>query len=129
QRRRSHDVAKANERAQMMQRHLEFLLPFHIDAHGIVFQMRVSIRCHDIKCVEYLIHCVLQFVKFIQVIESYNMTTLNIRLTEQIEQRLSEEAERENKTRSEIARDALNWYLLEIEKKRFMNQLLEEART
>lgn len=57
------------------------------------------------------------------------MTTLNIRLTEQIEQRLSEEAERENKTRSEIARDALNWYLLEIEKKRFMNQLLEEART
>jgi predicted transcriptional regulator len=36
------------------------------------------------------------------------MTTLNIRLTEQIEQRLSEEAERENKTRSEIARDALN---------------------
>lgn len=57
------------------------------------------------------------------------MTTLNIRLTEQIEQRLSEEAERENKTRSEIARDALNWYLLEIEKKRFMDQLLEEART
>lgn len=56
------------------------------------------------------------------------MTTLNIRLTEQIEQRLSEEAERENKTRSEIARDALNWYLLEIEKKRFMDQLLEEAR-
>ncbi|MDV6340336.1 hypothetical protein R2083_01035 [Nitrosomonas sp. Is35] len=57
------------------------------------------------------------------------MTTLNIRLTGQIEQRLSEEAERENKTRSEIARDALNWYLLEIEKKRFMDQLLEEART
>ena len=57
------------------------------------------------------------------------MTTLNIRLTEQIEQRLSEEAERENKTRSEIARDALNWYLTEIEKKRFMDQLLEEART
>ncbi len=56
------------------------------------------------------------------------MTTLNIRLTGQIEQRLSEEAERENKTRSEIARDALNWYLLEIEKKRFMDQLLEEAR-
>ena len=56
------------------------------------------------------------------------MTTLNIRLTEQIEQRLSEEAERENKTRSEIARDALNWYLLEIEKKRFMDQLLKEAR-
>jgi len=75
-----------------------------------------------------MVHYVLQFVKFIQVIGSYIMTTLNIRLTEQIEQRLSEEAERENKTRSEIARDALNWYLLEIEKKRFMDQLLEEAR-
>ena len=57
------------------------------------------------------------------------MTTLNIRLTEQIEQRLTEEAARENKTRSEIARDALDWYLLEIEKKRFMDQLLEEARS
>lgn len=57
------------------------------------------------------------------------MTMLNIRLTGQIEQRLTEEAERENKTRSEIARDALNWYLLEIEKKRFMDQLLEEARS
>lgn len=57
------------------------------------------------------------------------MTTLNIRLTEQIEQRLTEEAERENKTRSEIARDALTWYLTEIEKKRFMDQLLEEARS
>jgi len=57
------------------------------------------------------------------------MATLNIRLTEQIEQRLTEEAVRENKTRSEIARDALDWYLLEIEKKRFMDQLLEEARS
>lgn len=57
------------------------------------------------------------------------MSMLNIRLTEQIEQQLAEEARRENKTRSEIARDALNWYLTEIEKKRFMDQLLEEART
>ncbi len=56
------------------------------------------------------------------------MTTLNIRLTGQIEQQLAEEARRENKTRSEIARDALTWYLTEIEKKRFMDQLLEEAR-
>ena len=56
------------------------------------------------------------------------MTTLNIRLSDQIEQRLADEARRENKTRSEIARDALTWYLTEIEKKRFMDQLLEEAR-
>jgi len=56
------------------------------------------------------------------------MSMLNIRLTDQIEQQLSEEARRENRTRSEIARDALTWYLTEIEKKRFMDQLLEEAR-
>lgn len=56
------------------------------------------------------------------------MSMLNIRLTDQIEQQLSAEARRENKTRSEIARDALIWYLTEIEKKRFMDQLLEEAR-
>jgi predicted transcriptional regulator len=56
------------------------------------------------------------------------MAMLNIRLTDQIEQQLSEEARRENRTRSEIARDALTWYLTEIEKKRFMDQLLEEAR-
>lgn len=46
------------------------------------------------------------------------MTTLNIRLTDWIEQRLNEEAARENKTRSEVACDALTWYLTEIEKKR-----------
>ncbi len=57
------------------------------------------------------------------------MTILNIRLTDQIERRLTEEAQRENKTRSEIARDALTWYLTEIEKKRFMDQLLEKARS
>jgi predicted DNA-binding protein len=57
------------------------------------------------------------------------MSMLNIRLTEQIEQQLAEEARRENKTRSEIVRDALNWYLTEVEKKRFMDQLLKEART
>jgi len=57
------------------------------------------------------------------------MTTLNLRLTDQIDQQLSQEAQRENRTRSEVARDALAWYLAEIEKSRFMNELLEEART
>lgn len=56
------------------------------------------------------------------------MVMLNIRLTGQIEQQLTEEAQRENKTRSGIARDALAWYLTEAEKKRFMDQLVEEAR-
>lgn len=52
-------------------------------------------------------------------IRERNMSMLNIRLTDQIEQQLSEEARRENRTRSEIARDALTWYLTEIEKKTF----------
>lgn len=49
----------------MMQRHLEFLLPFHVDAHGIVFQMRVGTGRHNVECVEDFVHFVLQFVKFI----------------------------------------------------------------
>lgn len=57
------------------------------------------------------------------------MSTLNIRLTDQLDQQLSHEAQLENRTRSDVARDALAWYLAEIEKKRFMNQLLDEART
>ena len=56
------------------------------------------------------------------------MAMLNILLTGQIEQQLAEEAQRKNKTRSEIAHDALAWYLAEVEKKRFIDQLLEEAR-
>jgi predicted DNA-binding protein len=56
------------------------------------------------------------------------MSTLNLRLPDQIDQQLSLEAQRENRTRSEVARDALAWYLNEMEKSRFMNQLVEEAR-
>ncbi len=56
------------------------------------------------------------------------MSTLNLRLTDQIDRQLSQEAHRENRTRSEVARDALAWYLTEMEKSRFMNQLVEEAR-
>lgn len=56
------------------------------------------------------------------------MAMLTIRLTDSIEQQLAQEARRENKTRSEIALDALAWYLTEVEKKRFMTQLLDEAR-
>lgn len=51
-----------------------------------------------------------------------------MRLTGQIDQRLSLEAQRESQTRPEVARDALDWYLTEMEKSRFMNQLVEEAR-
>lgn len=56
------------------------------------------------------------------------MSTLNLRLSEQIDRQLSLEAQRENRTRSEVARDALAWYLTEMERSRFMNQLVEEAR-
>ena len=56
------------------------------------------------------------------------MSTLNLRLTDNMDRQLSLEAQRENRTRSEVARDALAWYLTEMEKSRFMNQLVEEAR-
>jgi len=61
-------------------------------------------------------------------IKVHIMTTLNLRLTDQIDQQLSQEAQRENRTRSEVAREALAWYLTEMKKSRFMNQLVEEAR-
>ena len=61
-------------------------------------------------------------------IKVHIMSTLNLRLTDQIDQQLSQEAQRENRTRSEVAREALAWYLTEMEKSRFMNQLVEEAR-
>ena len=38
------------------QRYLELFLPFHIDTHGIVFQMRIGIRRHDVERVKDLVH-------------------------------------------------------------------------
>lgn len=55
------------------------------------------------------------------------MPTFSIRIPDELDQRLSEAAEREQRARSDVARDAIHWYLETMEKKRFMQTILEEA--
>ena len=42
-------VAEADDAAEVMQGDLQALLPLHVDAHGVVLQVRVGIWSHDIK--------------------------------------------------------------------------------
>lgn len=55
-------------------------------------------------------------------------TTLSIRLSEELEERLDQEARLRETNRSEVARQALADYLRRSERERFMAELLEEAR-
>lgn len=54
------------------------------------------------------------------------MLALSLRLPEELENRLEEEAHREGVPRSEVARQAISDYLARRE--RFMNELVAEAR-
>ena len=56
------------------------------------------------------------------------MTTLNMRLDDELDQRLSREARLENQTRSELARAAIADYLAQRERRRFQDELLRAAR-
>ena len=56
------------------------------------------------------------------------MTAISLRLPEELEARLSEEAELEGKPRSEIAREAIADYLVRRERERFMAELVAEMR-
>lgn len=56
------------------------------------------------------------------------MSTLNVRLPEELEQQLAREAERAHKPRSELARDAIRRYLTELERERFLEELTRSAR-
>ncbi len=56
------------------------------------------------------------------------MTALSLRLPEDFDARLEEEARLTGKTRSEIARQAIAEFLERREKARFMAELVEEAR-
>jgi len=56
------------------------------------------------------------------------MSTLNVRLPEELEQQLAREAERVHKPRSELARDAIRRYLTELERERFLEELTRAAR-
>ena len=57
------------------------------------------------------------------------MPALSLRLPEDLEHRLEEEAHREGLPRSEIARQAISDFLARREKERFMAELVTEAGT
>lgn len=57
-----------------------------------------------------------------------DMTAISLRLPDEIENRLSNEARIEGRPRSEIARAAIVEYLERREKERFMAEMVEEAR-
>ena len=56
------------------------------------------------------------------------MPALSLRLPEELDHRLAEEAEREGLPRSEVARQAIVDYLARRERERFMAELVAEAR-
>ena len=56
ERRGNHDVAQAHHAAKVMQWNGELLLVFHVDAQGVVLQVRVGIGRGDVKGVEDLLH-------------------------------------------------------------------------
>lgn len=56
------------------------------------------------------------------------MPALSLRLPEDLDHRLEEEAHREGLPRSEVARQAISDYLARRERERFMAELVAEAR-
>jgi len=56
------------------------------------------------------------------------MSALSLRLPDDLDDALSREAELEAKSRSEVARKAIAEYLQQLEKARFMAELVAEAK-
>ncbi len=56
------------------------------------------------------------------------MSTLSLRISDDLDRQLGEEASRENKSRSEVVRDAVTDYLARKEKERFLRDFVAEAR-
>ncbi len=56
------------------------------------------------------------------------MSTLSLRIPDHLDKQLGEEASRENKSRSELVRDAVADYLARKEKARFLGDFVAEAR-
>jgi len=56
------------------------------------------------------------------------MSTLSLRIPDDLDKQLEEEASRENKSRSEVVRDAVTDYLARREKERFLGDFVAEAR-
>lgn len=55
------------------------------------------------------------------------MSTLNVRLPEALEARLADEARLARRSRSELAREAIRRYLVELERDRFRTELSHAA--
>lgn len=56
------------------------------------------------------------------------MSTLSLRIPDDLDKQLGEEASRENKSRSELVRDAVADYLARKEKARFLGDFVAEVR-
>lgn len=56
------------------------------------------------------------------------MGLLSMRIDDDLDRRLSREAERERRTRSEIVRDALSSFLSERDRQRFLDEIARAAR-
>mgnify|MGYP000753647321 CR=1 FL=1 len=56
------------------------------------------------------------------------MSTLSLRIPDDLDKQLEEEASRENKSRSELVRYAVADYLTRKEKERFLGDFVAEAR-
>lgn len=56
------------------------------------------------------------------------MSTVSLRIPDELDERLSREASRENKSRSEMLREAVSEYLDRKEKERFLNEFVAETR-
>jgi predicted transcriptional regulator len=56
------------------------------------------------------------------------MPAISLRLPDELDHRLEEEAHREGVPRSEVARQAISDYLARRDRERFMNELVAEAR-
>jgi len=57
------------------------------------------------------------------------MAIISLRLPEELDQKLTHEAQRSNRPRSEVARDAIALYLDGLERERFLSGMESAART
>jgi len=56
------------------------------------------------------------------------MSTVSLRIPDDLDEKLNQAARRENRSRSELLREAVIEYLERMEKERFLNDFVAEAR-
>lgn len=57
-----------------------------------------------------------------------DMANLSIRLPDDLDRRLADEADREHRPRSDVARQAIQWYLDAAERRRYTSAIVADAR-